>query len=79
MGHAQESTERPHGRGQDPDVEAGHSQDVIDAGAPECVVDVARQLGPVAEQEPGEQRRRCGRQRAPDGRDRLTLDAHRPR
>ena len=79
MGHAQESAERPDRRGQDPDVEAGDGQDVIDAGAPEGVVDVAGELGPVAEQEPGEQRRRRGRQRAPDGRDRVPLDAHRPR
>ena len=57
MGQTQESTERPDRRGQDPDVEAGDGQDMIDAGAPEGVVDVARQLGSVAEQEPGEQRR----------------------
>ena len=35
-------------------VEAGDGQHVIDAGAPEGLVDVARQLRPVAEQEPGE-------------------------
>ena len=52
---------------------------MVDAGPAEGVVDVARQLGSVAEQEPRKQRGRRGRQGAPNGCDRLVLDPHRPR
>jgi len=76
---AREATERPHRGGQERHVEAGNRQDVIDPGAPEGIVDVARQLGTLAEQEAGQQRRRRRRQRAPHGGDRRALHAHRPR
>jgi hypothetical protein len=75
----EQTAEHPDGRRQDPDVEAGDGQDVVNTGAAKGVVDVAGELGAIAEQQSGEQRRRHGRQRASDRGDRFALDPHRPR
>ena len=53
-GDVQEVAERPHRGREQRHIEAGDGQDVVDARAPEGLVDVAWQLRAVAEQEPGQ-------------------------
>ena len=43
-----------HRAGEQRHVEARHREDVVHAGPPEALVDLARQRGPLAEQEAGE-------------------------
>ena len=64
--------QRPHGRRDERDVEAGDREHVVDAGAAERRIDVGGQIGAVTEEKPGEQRGRGRRQRLTHCRQRLT-------
>src|SRR3989442_1092430 len=59
---ARRGAEREDCRGEQREVEAGHREDVIAAGAAEALVELVRQVGPLAEQEPRQQRPGGGRQ-----------------
>ena len=56
--HAHEGEGREDGGGEEGDVEARHREEVVDAGAAKALVRLARERGALAEEEPGEERRR---------------------
>ena len=69
----------PHGGGHQRHVEARDRQHVVDARAAESRVDVGRQIGALAQEQPRHERGRHRRQRLPHGVDRAPAQAHRPR
>ncbi len=76
--HADQCQGREDRGGQERHVEAGHREEVVDAGAAKALVGLARERGALAEEEPGEERRRRLGQPCADRLDGPALDGHGP-
>ncbi len=77
-GHAEEGQRHEDGSGEQRDVGAGDGQHVIDTGATERLVRLARHRAPLSQHEPRQEGRRALRQPRPHRRHRPSPDAHGP-